>query len=380
MSKKIFLIASVSLVLFACGKNENSTNIDDLIASKNVKELQAKKALIQGDLTKIDEALAILDVKTEEALVSVQTVKDTVFSHYLEIQGSIDTKENILVQPEYQGTLVSLNAKAGQRVSKGQILGRIDDAGLSQQVASLENQYALAKTTFERQKNLWNQKIGSEIQYLQAQTQMISAQRGVAQIKAQLAKTIIRAPFTGTIDEVFVEKGQVVAPSAQGLMRIVNLSNMYVSTSVPETYIGKLKVGTEVDVVLSSLGKTYKGKVRQIGNFVNPNNRSFGIEVSVPNPENLLRPNQVANLKIIDYVSKDAVVVPTNVIQEDGQKNNYVFVVTNSNGKTGIAKKVIVKLGQSSGNVTEILSGLSSEVIIVTEGANAVSEGMKLNF
>ena len=380
MSKKIFLIASVSLVLFACGKNENSTNIDDLIASKNVKELQAKKALIQGDLTKIDEALAILDVKTEEALVSVQTVKDTVFSHYLEIQGSIDTKENILVQPEYQGTLVSLNAKAGQRVSKGQILGRIDDAGLSQQVASLENQYALAKTTFERQKNLWNQKIGSEIQYLQAQTQMISAQRGVAQIKAQLAKTIIRAPFTGTIDEVFVEKGQVVAPSAQGLMRIVNLSNMYVSTSVPETYIGKLKVGTEVDVVLSSLGKTYKGKVRQIGNFVNPNNRSFGIEVSVPNPENLLRPNQVANLKIIDYVSKGAVVVPTNVIQEDGQKNNYVFVVTNSNGKTGIAKKVIVKLGQSSGNVTEILSGLSSEVIIVTEGANAVSEGMKLNF
>ncbi len=380
MSKKIFLIASVSLVLFACGKNENSTNIDDLIASKNVKELQAKKALIQGDLTKIDEALAILDVKTEEALVSVQTVKDTVFSHYLEIQGSIDTKENILVQPEYQGTLVSLNAKAGQRVSKGQILGRIDDAGLSQQVASLENQYALAKTTFERQKNLWNQKIGSEIQYLQAQTQMISAQRGVAQIKAQLAKTIIRAPFTGTIDEVFVEKGQVVAPSAQGLMRIVNLSNMYVSTSVPETYIGKLKVGTEVDVVLSSLGKTYKGKVRQIGNFVNPNNRSFGIEVSVPNPENLLRPNQVANLKIIDYVSKGAVVVPTNVIQEDGQKNNFVFVVTNSNGKTGIAKKVIVKLGQSSGNVTEILSGLSSEVIIVTEGANAVSEGMKLNF
>lgn len=380
MSKKIFLIATVSLVLFACGKNENSTNIDDLIASKNVKELQAKKALIQGDLTKIDEALAILDVKTEEALVSVQTVKDTVFSHYLEIQGSIDTKENILVQPEYQGTLVSLNAKAGQRVSKGQVLGRIDDAGLSQQVASLENQYALAKTTFERQKNLWNQKIGSEIQYLQAQTQMVSAQRGVAQIKAQLAKTIIKAPFTGTIDEVFVEKGQVVAPSAQGLMRIVNLSNMYVSTSVPETYIGKLKVGTEVDVVLSSLGKTYKGKVRQIGNFVNPNNRSFGIEVSVPNPENLLRPNQVANLKIIDYVSKDAVVVPTNVIQEDGQKNNFVFVVTNSNGKTGIAKKVIVKLGQSSGNVTEILSGLSPEVIIVTEGANAVSEGMKLNF
>jgi RND family efflux transporter MFP subunit len=378
--KKIFLITTLSVLIFSCGKKEETATIDNLIASKNATALQAKKALIQADLAKIDEALATLDVKKEEALVSILTVKDTVFNHYLEIQGSVNTKENILVQPEFQGTLVSLNVKAGQRVSKGQILGKIDDAGLSQQVASLENQYALAKTTFERQKNLWSQKIGSEMQYLQAQTQMISAQRGVAQIKAQLEKTILKAPFTGTIDEVFVEKGQVVAPSQQGLMRIVNLSNMYVSTSVPETYIGKLKVGTEVDVFLTSLGKTYKGKVRQIGNFVNPNNRSFGIEVSVPNPENLLRPNQVANLKITDYFSKNAIVVPTNVIQEDGEKNKFVYTAINVSGKTGIAKKVIVKLGQSSNNVTEILSGLSAEAIIVSEGANAISDGMKLNF
>jgi len=378
--KKIILITALSISLFSCGKKEDNASIDTLIASKNATALQAKKTLIQADLAKIDEALATLDVKKEEALVSVLTVKDTTFSHYLQVQGSVNTKENILVQPEFQGTLVSLNVKAGQRVSKGQVLGRIDDAGLSQQVASLENQYALAKTTFERQKNLWDQKIGSEIQYLQAQTQMISAQRGVAQIKAQLAKTVIKAPFSGTIDEVFVEKGQVVAPSQQGLMRIVNLSNMYVSTSVPETYIGKLKVGTEVDVFLTSLGKTYKGKVRQIGNFVNPSNRSFGIEVSVPNPENLLRPNQVAKLKITDYINKSTIVVPTNVIQEDGEKNKFVYTAINISGKTGIAKKVIVKLGQSSDNVTEILSGLSDEDVIVTEGANTISDGMKLNF
>ncbi len=378
--KKTFIISALSLLLFSCGKKENNTNIDSLISSKNTMALQAKKALIQADLIKIEEALAILDDKEEEALVSIITVKDTVFSHYLEIQGSVNTKKNILVQPEFQGTLVSLNVKAGQKVVKGQILGSIDDAGLSQQVASLENQYILAKTTFERQKNLWNQKIGSEIQYLQAQTQMVSAQRGVAQIKAQLSKTLIKAPFSGTIDEIFVEKGQVVAPSMQGLMRIVNLSNMYVSTSVPETYIGKLKLGSEVDVFLTSLGKTYRGKVRQIGNFINPSNRSFGIEVSVLNPENLLRPNQVAKLKIIDYVNNNAVAIPTNVIQEDGQKNKFVYTAINVSGKTGIAKKVIVKLGQSSDNVTEILSGLSPNDIIVTEGINTISDGMKLNF
>jgi RND family efflux transporter MFP subunit len=209
---------------------------------------------------------------------------------------------------------------------------------------------------------------------------MISAQKSVAQMKAQVAKTVVRAPFSGTIDEVFVERGEVVAPNPQGLMRIVNLSNMYVSTTVPETYIGKLKPGTEVAVFLTSLGKTYKGKVRQVANYINPNNRSFGIEVSVPNPDNLLRPNQVAKLKIIDYTNNNAIVVPTNVVQEDGQLQKFVFIATNVNGTSGIAKKVVVKVGKSSNNFTEILSGLSANDIIVTEGVNSIADGMKLNF
>ncbi|NNT70815.1 efflux RND transporter periplasmic adaptor subunit [Flavobacterium sp. IMCC34852] len=378
--KKTIILSLLAVVLYACGNKENTQSLDKMIEKKDVAGLQAKKTALQAEIAKIEEALATLDVKKEEALVSVLTVKDTVFNHYIDIQGSVDTKENILVQPEFSGTLTSLTVKAGQKVSKGQILGRVDDAGMSQQLASAENQYNLAKTTYDRQKNLWDKKIGSEIQYLQAQTQMVSAQKAVAQIKAQLAKTIIRAPFTGTIDEVFVEKGEVVAPSPQGLMRIVNLSNMYVSTTIPETYIGKLKIGTEVDVFLTSLGKTYKGKVRQIGNFINPSNRSFGIEVSVPNPENLLRPNQVAKLKITDYVNKNAIVVPTNVVQEDGTGDKFIYIVEGSNGKTGKAKKVIVTVGKSSNNVTEILSGLSANDIIVTEGVNNISEGMKLNF
>lgn len=378
--KKILIITVFSFVLFSCGKSEQEQSIEKLVSSKDVKGLQAKKVALQAEIATIEEALTTLDVKIEEALVGITSVKDTVFNHYLEVQGSIDTKENILIQPEYSGTLTSLTVKAGQRVSKGQILGRVDDAGMSQQLASAENQYQLAKTTFERQKNLWDKKIGSEIQFLQAQTQMISAQKTVSQIKAQLSKTVIRAPFSGTIDEVFVEKGEVVAPSPQGLMRIVNLGNMYVSTTIPESYIGKLKVGDNVDVFLTSLGKTYKGKVRQIGSFINPNNRSFGIEVSVPNPENLLRPNQVAKLKIIDYVSKNALVVPTGIIQEDANNNKFVYKVEESNGKTGKAKKVVVKIGKSSDNVTEILSGLSVNDVIVTDGVNSISEGMKLNF
>lgn len=378
MSKKIILFTALSILLASCGGKQDNT--DTIIASRNPEAIKAKRAALQAEITKIDEALATLDTKkTVEALVSTFNVKDTIFNHYLEVQGNVDTRENLIIYPQFSGTLVTLNVVAGQKVSKGQVLGKIDDGGLSQQVAQLETQLALAKTTFERQKRLWDQKIGSEIQYLQAQTNMVSQQKAVSQIKAQLAKTVVTAPISGIIDEILTERGQVVAPG-QGLMRIVNLSNMYISTSVPESYIGKLKVGTPVAVTLTSLGKNYVGKVRQVANNINPTNRSFNIEVAVPNTDNLLRPNQVAKLKVIDYSNKKALVVPTNVVQEDGQGNKFVFVVAGANGKSGTAKKAIVKTGSSADNVTEILSGLTVNDVVVTEGANTISEGMKLNF
>ena len=208
---------------------------------------------------------------------------------------------------------------------------------------------------------------------------MVSQQKAVFQMKAQLAKTRVIAPFNGVIDELIAERGQVVGPG-QGLMRIVNLNNMFVSTTVPESYIGKLKVGTEVSVYLASLGKSFNGKIRQVGNNINPNNRSFGIEVSVPNTDNLLRPNQVAKLKITDYTNAKAVVVPSNVIQEDADGNQFVFEVSSVKDKTGIAKKVIVKVGKTSDNFTEILSGLEPKTVLVGDGVKTVSEGMKLNF
>jgi len=378
--KKIILIATFSALVFSCGKKEDNATIDSLIASKNLVSIKAKRAELQTQLTQLDDAIAELDVKkTEEALVSVATVKDTVFSHYLEVQGNVNTKENLIIYPQFAGILNTVNVIAGQKVSKGQVLGTIDDGGLSQQLAQLENQLALAKTTFERQKRLWDQKIGSEIQYLQAQTTMVSQQKAVNQMKAQLAKTRIIAPFNGVIDELIAERGQVVGPG-QGLMRIVNLNNMFVSTTVPESYIGKLKVGTQVSVYLASLGKTFNGKIRQVGNNINPNNRSFGIEVSVPNTDNLLRPNQVAKLKITDYTSANAVVVPSNVIQEDADGNQFVFEIASLKDKTGIAKKVMVKVGKTSDNFTEILNGLEPKTLVVGDGVKTVSEGMKLNF
>jgi len=378
--KKIIILAITSVVLFSCGGNDASTSVDQLIEAKNFTELKKKRELLQSDLTKIDAALAAANSKADEALVEVLKLKDTTFSHYLEIQGNVDTNQNILIQPEMPGTLISLNVKAGQSVQTGQILGKVDDGGMSQQLASVQTQYELAKTTFERQKRLWDQKIGSEIQYLQAQTQMISLSKSVNQMKAQIAKTLIKAPFNGVVDEVFVERGQVVSASPQGLMRIVNLSQMYVSTAIPEAYVGKVKVGTSVQAAITSIGKEYSGRIRQVAKTINPANRSFGIEVSVPNPEGLLRPNQVAKLKIVDYTKASAIVVPTNIIQQDANGNKFIYVVTEAKSNEGVAKKVMVKTGQNANSVTEIVSGLNKGDIIVTEGANALAEGMKVSF
>ncbi len=372
-----FINLSLIVLLAACSGKPSA---DDLIKEKKDAELQTYKLNLQQELAKIDAYFGKTKPTSQEALVSTLVLKDTVFTHGIEIQGSIETNENIIIYPEFAGTLTLLNVKNGQRVTRGQILAKIADAGLSQQLAQAEAGYKLAKTAFDRQRNLWDKKIGSEIQYLQAETQMQTASKSVDLVKEQIAKTVVRAPFDGTIEDVQVEKGQIIAPGdPRGLMRIVNVSKIFVTTEVPEIHIGKVKVGTEVDVTVASLGKSIKGRVRQVSNNLNPQNRSFSIEVYVPNVENKLRPNQVAKLRIIDYKSVNTISIPSNVILEDGEKNKYVYIV-DGDEKSGIAKRVDVKIGQSYNNFTEILKGLSPKDRIVVEGINSVSEGMKLNY
>lgn len=380
--KKILSLTVLSILLFACsGKNKNG-NLDEIIQSKDLAKIKATRETVHkdyeklvADLAKLDKAIAELDTNKKNPLVQIITLKDTMFSHYIEIQGNVDTKENIMISPEYSGILTQVNVKAGQRVAKGQVLARIDDGGMGSQLAQAETQLALAKTTFEKQKNLWNQKIGSEIQYLQAKTAMESQQKTVAQIKSQLNKTLVTAPFSGTIDEVLIEKGKVVAPG-MNLFRIVNLSNMYVTANVPENYIGQLKLGAVVDVYLNSLGKNYQGKVRQIGNYINPNNRTFGIEIALPNPDNLLRPNQVAVLKIEDYKNPKALLLPENILQETADGSKVIYVIDKIDSKNNAkATQKAIEIGYTSGAFVEVKSGLQVGEIVITEGGKALKDG-----
>ncbi|MFY7987907.1 MAG: efflux RND transporter periplasmic adaptor subunit [Flavobacterium sp.] len=381
--KKILYISLLGLLITSCGGDSKTVSIDKAIESKNLTTIKTTRAEIQkqydaigAELAKLDAALAELDTIKKVALVSTAIVKDTVFTHYIDIQGNVDTRQNLIIYPEFSGVLSQVYVKTGQKVSKGQTLAKIDDGGLSNQLAQMETQATLAKTTFERQKNLWDKKIGSEIQYLQAKTNYEAQMKAVAQMKAQVAKTIVRAPFSGIIDEVITDKGQVVGPGQQ-LMRIVNLSDMYVSANIPESFIGKIKVGAIVDVQIKSIGKTYQGKVRQVGNYINPNNRNFSIEVAVPNKDNLLRPNQVAVLKIEDYKKPNAILVPESIVTENAAGEKIVYTVDSSSKEPKAVKKTIT-IGLTSGSNVEVKSGLNKGEMIITEGARSVQNGDKV--
>ncbi len=385
--KNVIVFIFTALMAVSCGNGGASDDkkIQEVIESKDLLKIKNKRAEVQAvyekyanELKALDEAIAQLDTVRKVPLVTVVSVKDTLFKHHIEIQGSVDTKENILVYPQFSGAVVSLNVKAGQKVSKGQVLATIEDGGLRSQLAQLETQASLAKTTYERQSRLWNQKIGSEIQYLQAKTNMESTQKMVAQLRAQVEKTLVKAPFSGYADQVMIEAGQVVSPGVP-LIRVVNLSDMYVSASVPEGYLSRLKVGTTVEVFVKTIGKNYVGKVRQIGNYINPNNRSFDIEISIPNSDNLLRPNQVAVLKIEDYVNTKAIVVPENIVQENANGEKIIFKVETPDAK-GFTKvvKQVVELGQTTNSLVEVKSGLTANTLIIKEGVKGLSDGSKV--
>lgn len=382
--KKIITLLFISLFLISCGNSEERS-LEEIIKTDDLKAIKSKKMELskqQSELTakidQLDAAIDKLDPNKNLALIRTAIVSDTIFNHYTEVQGEVATNENILIYPEYSGLLTRVYVKEGDRVTKGQILAKIDDGGLSSQLAQIEAQASLAKTTFERQKRLWEQNIGSEIQYLEAKTTYEATQNSVDQLRAQLGKTSVRAPFSGVIDEVITDQGQVVTPGQNQLFRLVNLDNMYVQAAVPENYLNQIQTGTSVIVEIGAIGKQFEGKVRQVGNFINPNNRTFQIEVAIPNEGGLVKPNLIATVKLNDYTAENAVIIPENTIQKNSMGESLVYILEPESDSTGVAKRVEIETGYSYGASVEVLEGLKSGDILITEGGKNLRDQQKV--
>jgi len=386
--KNILTLFIISIILTSCG-DQGERSVDDIISEGNLEsirskrsEIKSKQTEIQNELKKLDAAIKGMDKSDNSALITTHVVNDTLFRHFIEIQGSVTTRQNVIIYPEYQGTLTRIFVKEGDRVRKGQVLARIDDGGLGSQLSQLEVQAQLAKTTYERQQRLWEQKIGSEIQYLQMKANYEAAQNAVDQLQSQVSKTAVKAPFSGVIDDVITDQGTVVGPG-QALFRIVNLSYMYIEAEVPERYLNSVVPGKDVEIDLPILGETLNSKVRQTGNYINPANRSFSIEVDVPNTNGNVKPNLTARLRINDYTNEKALLVPLNVISENAEGEQYVYTVNTNTNEVGsrqnsFAMRKIITTGLAQGDYIEVLSGLKQGEAIVVEGARTVKDGQEI--
>ncbi len=384
--KKIPYTAVAALLFIACGTNQNES-VEDLIAQGNLEDIRAKKneiseqqKALESQANQLDSVIALLDDNARLPLVTTITAKAQNFVHYLELQGAVQTKQNVLVYPEMPGTLQRVYVTGGQRVTKGQILAKIDDGGVGSQLEQLKTQAELAKTTFERQKRLWEQNIGSEIQYLQAQTNYVAAENTVKQVQSQLGKSIIRAPFSGIIDDVIKDQGTVVSPG-QGseVFRIVNLTNMYIEVDVPETYLGQVTKGKEAVVYFPILGDTVNTKIRETGNFINPSNRSFSIEIPVPNKNGTIKPNLTAKVSLNDYTNANAILIPQSIISENATGDQYAYVSSepNENNEAVVTRRIITT-GKTQNGFIEVLSGITDGNHIIQEGARTVKDGQKV--
>ena len=371
---------ALSLLLVACGSSENGS-VSQTIESGNLEAIRSMKAtltselnVIESDLAALEAAIANLDSSENLPLVTTFEVQPQVFNHYLDLQGNVKTRENVLLYPEMAGTLLTVKVAKGDRVSKGQLLAVIDNGGMSNQLSQLKTQAALAQTTFERQANLWKQKIGSEIQYLQAKAQAEAQANAVLQLEKVLAKAQITAPFSGVIDQVLKDPGTVVSPgNGSEVFRLINLSNMYIDVDVPEGYLGAVTKGKKAGVYFPVLQDSVNAVVRETGNYINPNNRSFSAEIAINNPNGSIKPNLNARVHINDYTNENALLIPQSVISENAAGEQYAYVAE-LNGDAAVAKRHIITTGKTQGDYVEIISGINAGDLIIKEGARSVKD------
>jgi len=379
--KKISSIIIISALLISCG-SKKTRSTESVIESKDLAKIKAKKSEITtlqakyaAEIKLLNNAISDLDSNKKITKVSSFLVTEKIFNHYVELQGNVSTKNLVVIYPEFAGNLNTIYVKEGQKVSKGETLAKIDDGGLSQQLSQLKIQADLAKTTYERQEKLWKQKIGSELQYLQAKSNYEAQEQAIKQLQKQINKTIIIAPFSGTIDEIITEQGNFVSPGATPIMRIVNLNNMLIDIDVPERHITSVTLNKNVVVNIPVLNKTINTTVNQVGSFINPANRTFKVEVLIPNKDQSIKPNLTAKISINDYTNKAALLIPQNIILENAKGQQYIYIVSHKKGNEGVAKKQIIVTGKMQGDVIEVLEGISHNTEIIDEGSRNIKDG-----
>ena len=360
--------------LIACGDGGDTLETKKALLD----EKKVALAKLESEISQLESELGSLDSTSAEKdtdagiLVEVKTIQPELFNHKVEVNGVVQAEQIANVSPEMGGQILSVSVKEGDKVTTGQVMARINTSVLQANLSELDNGIELATTVYERQSRLWEQKIGSEIQYLQAKNNLENLEKKKETVQTQIGMATIKAPFNGVVDKVWLKTGELAAPGMP-MITVVDMSKMKVLADVSERYAAVVKKNAMVDVSFPSFGMELKAPIRTVGNVINPGNRSFSVEMTVPNPDKTLKPNGIATIMIEDFAADSAMVVPAIIVGRD-QKGDFLYL-TKAEGKASKALKTYVTTGMTSNGKTMVTSGLSPGDKVVVAGYNEIANG-----
>ena len=366
--KKI-IIASIIPLFFACSAKDAEKNLDK---EDQLKKYKSELAVLKSKISELEREIRSESNEEVAINVVVKELTPSNFEHFIQVTGNVEADKNITINPETSGNIISIDVVEGQRVKKGDVLGRLNSSQIQQQIDEARTNLELSTMLFERQERLWKQKIGSEIEYLEAKTKKEAQESSLEALEAQKDMAIIEAPFNGIVDEIYQKKGEMAGPSIP-FVQLVNIDKVYVEADISETYLNYIKAGAVAELEFPAINYQVKAPIYRTSNVIDPGNRSFKVRINLNNPKHMIKPNLISVMKIKDYEIQDAIVVPSIIIKKDFE-GNYLYLAKNDGNKM-VAKKTYVDVSKTYNNLSLIESGLSLGDQIITEGFSQVVNG-----
>jgi RND family efflux transporter MFP subunit len=371
--KKTVYISIIALSIIGC--QSGAEYGDDIVGKRTA--LADKKAMLktlESEIKTLESEILVLDPPKQKnpILVNGETLENQTFERYISIQGIVESDDLVNVSAEMGGRIKTLRAEEGDYVRKGQTIATLDMETLEKQIEEVKTSLSLATTVYERQKRLWEQNIGSEIQYLQAKNNKDRLDKSLETLDSQVAKRNIYAPISGYVDRKFLSAGEMAAPGVP-IVNILDASKVKITADIPESYLGKIKSNDVVDIHFPALNKSIQKKISQISRTIDPANRTFQIEIHTSNKDNTLKPNLLAEVRFMDYKKENSIVAPVDYILEEVNGNKFVYIALTKDNKM-IARKTYVQLGESYNGLVIIVEGLAAGDILVTDGSRNVAE------
>lgn len=368
----------IALLVVACGGGPDETSLEG--KQQKLEQLRQEYARIRSEISRLEaeiNATGAVDPLAGLKKIEVMRLSPRTFNHFLEVPGDVQSRRNVMVNPELSGIILRKYAEKGDRVTAGQTIVEIDADLVRKNMQEVETRLELANALYERQANLWRQKVGSEVQYLQAKNNKESLERSLETLRTQLSKAVVRAPISGTLDDFFMNVGEMATPAAP-ICRIVNTEEVEVIADVSESYLSSVRKGDSVSVIFESLGLERRAVISSVGQLINPGNRTFRIEMKLANRDGMLRPNIMAIVRINDFTRPNALSAPSYLIQRATNGDKFLYKVVQEDGSM-VVKRTVLKTGRSYKGETLVEEGLTAGDLLIMKGFNEVVDGEKVN-